>query len=130
MEFISFLQHTLISPLPQIIAAYEGEVTASSLSEMETAIRDMSQAIGGEVLAVCLAAQTPQYPEDKVVCPHCRGQARYVRWREGMSITLFGRVHYCRRYYGCPGCQRGHYPLDQALGADHEILQGSMNETI
>src|SRR3990172_6973775 len=84
MEFIHFLQETLITQLPEIIAAYDGDVTASSLSEMETAIKEMSHIVGGELLAQWLAAQTPKYPEDEVRCAHCGGQARDVRWRGGM----------------------------------------------
>lgn len=126
MEFISFLQQTLITQVPEIIAAYEGDLTASSLSEMETAIKAMCQVIGGEVLAQWLAAQTPQYPEDRVCCPHCGEQARYIRWREGMSITLLGRIKYRRPYYGCTSCQRGHSPLDTTLG----IAPGEMSEEV
>jgi hypothetical protein len=126
MEFISFLQETLIKQLPQIIAAYEGELAASSLTEMETAIKVMSQAVGGEVLAQWLAAQTPKYPDAAVECPHCGEQAHYLRWREGMSITLLGRVKYRRPYYGCISCQQGHYPLDQALG----IAPGEMSAAV
>lgn len=126
MEFISFLQEALISQLPTIMAAYAGEVGANSLSEMETGIKAMSQVVGAEVLRQWLAAQTPKYPEDATGCPHCGGQARYVRWREGMSITLLGRVHYCRPYYGCASCQQGHYPLDQALG----IAPGQMSAEV
>ena len=83
MEFISFLQETLISQVPGIIAAYAGEVAASSLSEMETAVRQMSHVIGGAVLAQWLAAQTPQYPEDRVECPHCGGGGPDVGWGGG-----------------------------------------------
>jgi hypothetical protein len=128
MEFIRFLQEALISQVPEIIATYEGEVAAGSLSEMETAVKAMSQVLGGEVLEQWLAAQTPQYPEDTVSCPHCGEQAAYVRWREGKSITLLGRVTYRRPYYQCGGCQRGHAPLDKALGIapgqmSHEVQQ-------
>lgn len=126
MEFISFLQQTLIDQVPKVIAAYEGDLTASSLSKMETAIKAMCQVMGGEVLAQWLAAQTPQYPEDTVCCPYCGEQARYIRWREGMSITLLGRIKYRRPYYGCPSCQRGHYPLDTTLG----IAPGTMSEGV
>jgi hypothetical protein len=93
---------------------------------METAIKVMSQEIGGEVLVQWLAAQTPKYPDAAVECPHCGEQAHYRRWREAMSITLLGRVKYRRPYYGCPSCQRGHYPLDQALG----IVPGEMSAAV
>jgi hypothetical protein len=123
MEFIRFLEEAVITQLPEFIATYDGDLSASSLSEMESAIRVMSHRIGRAVLGQWLAAQTPQYPEEAVSCPHCGEQARYVRWREGMSITLLGRIYYRRPYYGCASCQRGHAPLDQALG----IVPGEMS---
>lgn len=126
MEFISFVEENLLKQVPDLITGYAGDVTASSLTEMETAIKAMSQRIGGAVLGQWLAAQTPKYPEERVGCPHCGGPARYVRWREGMSITLLGRVKYRRPYYGCISCQRGHYPLDQALG----IAPGGMSAAV
>jgi hypothetical protein len=126
MEFISFLQENLIAQLPELIASYEGDLTAQSLSEMETALRTMSQAVGQAALEEWLAAQTPQYPADTMPCPHCGEQAAYVRWREGMSITLLGRVRYRRPYYSCAQCHRGHYPLDEQLG----IKPGQMSAEV
>jgi hypothetical protein len=120
------LEENLLKQVPEIITGYAGDVTASSLSEMETAIKAMSQRIGGAVLGQWLAAQTPTYPEDETDCPHCSGQARYVRWREGMSITLLGRIKYRRPYYGCTSCQQGHYPLDTTLG----IAPGEMSAEV
>jgi len=116
MEFITYLQQELAACVPQIIASYEREVEAKSLSEMEIEIRQMCHELGGEIMVGCLEAQTPKYPEDDVVCPHCGAEAKYVRRREGMSITLLGRIYYRRPYYGCASCHQGHYPLDEQLG--------------
>ncbi len=126
MEFITFLQETMLTQLPEITGSYAGDITASSLSEMETAIKTLSQSIGKAVLEQWLAVQTPKYPADRVTCPHCGEEADYVRWREGMSITLLGRVHYRRPYYGCGYCQRGHYPLAEGLG----IRPGQMSAEV
>jgi hypothetical protein len=126
MEFISFLEENLLKQVADLSAAYEGEVTASSLSAMETTIKAMCHRLGEAVLTQWLTAQASKYPEETVCCPHCGEPARYVRWREGMSITLLGRVKYRRPYYGCPSCQRGHYPLDQALG----IAPGEMSAAV
>lgn len=126
MEFITFLQEQLSAYVPEVIAAYEGETQAASLSEMERSLKAALQAVGEVALEHWLAAQTPPYPADEVNCPHCGEAAHYVRWREALSITLLGRVTYRRPYYACPTCQRGHCPLDEALG----IAPGQMSEEV
>lgn len=126
MEFITFLKEKLSAYLPEVIAAYEGEVRAASLSEMEKGLQAALQEVGGEALGQWLAAQTPRYPAEEVKCPHCGGQAHYVRWREAMSITLLGRVRYRRPYYECIRCHQGHCPLDEDLG----ITAGQMSEEV
>lgn len=126
MKFITHLQHELEAALPQIIASYDGPVEAESLSELEVSLREMSHQLGGEALRQCLEAQTPKYPEDEVRCAHCDEAARYVRRREGTSITLLGRVRYRRPYYLCGSCGQGHYPLDERLG----IQPGQMSEEV
>ena len=126
MEFISFLQENLIAQLPEIIANYQGDITARDLSAMEKGLKKMSQAIGQAGLEEWLAAQTPRYPADTQACPHCGEPASYERWREGTSITLLGRVRYRRPYYCCAACHRGHYPLDEQLG----IKPGQMSAEV
>lgn len=73
-----------------------------------------------------LEAQDQKYPDDEKDCPHCGGQSSYVRRREGTSITLQGRVRYCRNYYVCDDCHCGFYPLDQQLG----INRGQMSDEV
>ena len=126
MKFITYVQQELEAYLPEIMASYDGEIEAVSLSEMETEIRQMSHEVGGEVLRVCLEAQTPKYPEDEGRCPHCGATASYIRRRWGTSITLLGRIRYRRPYYGCQSCHQGHYPLDEALG----IRPGQMSDEV
>lgn len=48
----------------------------------------------------------------------CGQKARYRSRRDGMVITVFGRVHYKRSYYVCAHCSRGEKPLDTRLGID------------
>jgi hypothetical protein len=64
-----------------------------------------------------LAAQDEKYPAAQDECA-CGSQANYVRRREGVSLTLVGRVKYRRAYYVCPACHEGHYLLDQRLGIE------------
>jgi hypothetical protein len=126
MDFISYLRQTLTEQLPAMIAAYEGDLSASSLTEMEQAVKQLTQAVGNTMMQQWLEAQTPKYPQDGCPCRHCGGRARYVRRRAGMSITLLGRVYYRRPYYLCAACGQGHYPLDEQLG----IQAGQMSSAV
>lgn len=126
MEFTTFLKEKLSAYLPEVIAAYEGDIRAESLTAMEKGLKAAMQEVGGEALGHWLAAQTPTYPADAVRCPYCGEQAPYVRWREATSLTLLGRVTYRRPYYECAHCHRGHCPLDDDLG----IVPGQMSEEV
>ena len=115
MDFTTYLQASMLAALPEMIEGYEGEKQAGSLSEMEVAVRQMMQATGNEVLRQWLEAQEERYPADEQTC-ECGQAAQYVRRREGMTITLLGRVYYRRAYYLCEHCRQGHYALDERLG--------------
>lgn len=105
---------------------YEGGLSATSLSEMETSVKQMTHELGNAILQEWLEAQEQKYPDDEKPCPDCGGQSKYVRRRKGMCITLQGRVYYRRCYYLCAGCGQGFYPLDQELG----INPGEMSEEV
>jgi hypothetical protein len=128
MEFITYVQASMMQQLPEMIKNYEGDVSAKSLSEMEKALKQMLHELGNEILCQWLEAQEQKYPDEVKPCPHCEQEARYVRRRQGMSITLQGRVYYRRAYYTCSKCQQGFYPLDVQLGIEAgqmsaEVLQ-------
>jgi hypothetical protein len=126
MEFITYLQTRLTESLPSIINDYPGEITVGSLSEIETAVKQMTHEVGNAVIRHSLEVQDGKCPADQVPCPHCGGGAEYVRRRGGMVITLQGRVSYRRAYYRCQQCGRGHYPLDERLG----IKPGQMSDEV
>jgi len=125
MNLITYVAEKVKEALPEIINSYEGEIKAESLTEMEKGVKELEQMIGNEIQREWLEAQDEKYPADERPCT-CGGQARYVRRREGMSITLQGRVYYKRAYYLCPHCGQGHYPLDEQLG----IKPGEMSEEV
>jgi len=118
MNFITDLQQALQEQSVEMIASYEGDVSAKSLSEMEIGLRAMLHEVGNAIMSQWLEAQDQKYPDDERVCPYCAQEARYVRRRQGMSITLQGRVKYRRTYYACSSCHQGFYPLDQRLGIE------------
>lgn len=123
MEFIAVLKAALIDCIGRALQG--GEVEAESLSTMEVAVKQMLHEVGGEVLQAWLEAQDAHYPADEQAC-ECGQQASYVRRREGVSLTLLGRVRYRRAYYVCEHCHTGHHPLDQRLG----IRAGQMSAEV
>lgn len=123
MEFITRLKTKLISQAKELVGT--GEVSASSLSEMEVGLKTALQEVGKAIMGAWLEAQEQKYPADEQECK-CGQAAGYVRRREGMSLTLFGRVYYRRAYYVCRHCHQGHYPLDQRLG----IKPGEMSAEV
>jgi hypothetical protein len=125
MDFITHVQAGIMAVLPGIIASYAGQVTAESLSEMEVSVKRMTHAVGNAVMQQWLEAQDEKYPERQQAC-ECGGQAEYVRRREGMVITLQGRVYYRRAYYLCEKCGGGYSPLDRRLG----VKAGQMSEEV
>jgi len=126
MEFITYVQASMMQQLPEMIKNYEGDVSARSLSEMEKTVKQMLHELGNEILSQWLEAQEQKYADDEKECPHCGGQAKYIRRREGMSLTVQGRVHYKRNYYTGADCHCGFYPLDKKLG----IKAGQMSEEV
>ena len=126
MEFITHLQERLTGFLREVIEEYDGEISATSLAELEVAVKQMGQAFGNLVIEKVLEAQEPAYASLEERCPYHGEETEYQRWREGMTITLQGRVRYRRRYYLCSQCGRGHYPVDEQLG----IEPGQMSEEV
>ena len=118
MDFITHVQQVMMQQIPEMIKSYEGDLSASSLSEMETALKQMTHELGSEILGQWLEAQEKKYPDECKPCVHCGAEASYIRRRQGMSITLQGRVYYRRTYYACSSCQQGFYPLDERLGIE------------
>jgi hypothetical protein len=126
MDFITDLQQRLREHSAEMLVNYAGDVSATSLSEMERSLKQMLHELGNEIMGQWLEAQAQKYPDDEKVCPQCGEAAQYVRRRRGMSITLQGSVYYRRPYYLCSSCHQGFYPLDEGLG----IAAGQMSAEV
>ncbi len=124
MNFIARMKAALLACISNVIQSAPVE-EGTSLSEMEVAVKQMQQAVGNAVLGQWLEAQDGKYPADTQTC-ECGQSAAYVRRREGVSLTLLGRVAYRRAYYVCPDYHSVHYPLVQRLG----IRPGHMSEEV
>jgi len=123
MEFIAAMKAALVACIGPVVKG--GVAEGESLSAMEVAVKEMLHEVGGEVMRQWLEGQDAKYPADERACG-CGETAAYVRRREGVTLTLSGRVHYRRAYYVCESCHGGHYPLDERLG----IHPGQMSEEV
>lgn len=103
---------TLMSEL--VVEAVDTAETVE-LGEIEQGMRDLLQTIGQKAMSQVLTESDQPAPDIRCTC---RQKARYRCRRNGMVITVFGRVHYKRSYYVCAHCGRGEKPLDTRLGID------------
>ena len=116
MKFSTELEAGLVAAAKAHINEYVGQIETSSLSEMEQEVQRLLHGVGRCVLSALLEKMDGKYPADTVRCG-CGGHARYVEKREGMSITLQGKVRYRRAYYVC-ACGCGQCPLDAQLSIE------------
>lgn len=63
MDFITELQQSMIQQLPELLSQYEGDLSATSLSEMETSVKQMTHELGNAIMRQWLEAQAQKYPE-------------------------------------------------------------------
>lgn len=106
--------------LSDLIVEYANEEDVS-IGKIEEGMRQMLQEVGRQSLAQVLEKCDPVEPY--IRC-HCQHQATYRGRREGMVITVFGRVKYKRSYYICNHCGEGEKRLDTLL----KIQPGEMSE--
>jgi hypothetical protein len=109
------IEERLVSIFREQVRAIVAEGKATSIGAMETGIETALREVGAGWLATWLgqlgeAAMPPEIP-----C-RCGEMGEYQRLREGVLLTPFGRVSFKRRYYLCPHCHEGQYPLDEQLG--------------
>jgi len=99
---------TLIS---ELVVRYAEEEPVG-IGEIEQGMRHILQDMGREALGQVLEKLDAVEPNIRCQCGH---KACYRSRREGMVITVFGRVRYKRSYYICDQCGCGEKPLDTLL---------------
>ena len=108
--------------LSDLIVTYVQEEESVTLGEIEQSMRQMLQEVGRQALGQVLEKSDQVAPSIRCTCQQ---KARYRCRRQGMVITVFGRVRYQRSYYLCDHCQSGAKPLDKQLGIKPgEVSQG------
>ena len=105
----------LVERLSDLVKETVGEGHPQGIGEMEVKVIQSMRQLSEAWLGIWLTAlgTAPMPPE--IPCP-CGEQAIYNRMREGVLLSGCGRVSFKRRYYLCPHCHEGRYPLDDALG--------------
>jgi hypothetical protein len=69
MDFITDLHQGLKEQSAKMIASYEGDISARSLAEMETGLKQMTHELGNAIMQQWLEAQEQKYPDDEKECP-------------------------------------------------------------
>ena len=106
--------------LSDLVVAYMQEEDGVEIGEIEQGMRQILQAVGRQALGQILEKSDTVQPSIRCQCQH---KANYRCRREGMVITVFGRVGYKRSYYICDHCKSGEKPLDTAF----KIKPGEMS---
>jgi len=107
--------------LSDLVVAYVQEEEDVGIGEIEQGMRQILQEVGRQALGQILEKSDSVEPSIRCQCQH---KANYRCRREGMVITVFGRVRYKRSYYICDHCETGEKPLDTAL----KIKPGEMSQ--
>ena len=114
--------------LGQIVALFSNLVVQCvqaeeevNIGDIEQGMRQLLQGIGREAMGQVLEKSDTIEPSIRCSCQH---KAAYRCRREGMMITVFGRMYYKRSYYICDHCGRGEKPLDSRL----QIKPGEMSQ--
>ena len=102
----------IASAISDLVVNRVQENDGVDIGDIEQGMRQLLQEIGRQAMEQVLEKQDPI--EANIRCP-CQQKANYRSRREGMVITVFGRVRYKRRYYLCDHCGRGEKALDTQL---------------
>ena len=102
----------LATLLSDLVVTYVEEEESVGLDEIELGMRQIMQEVGRQALGQVLEKSDQVEPSIRCSCNH---KADYRCRREGMVISVFGRVQYKRSYYVCAYCKRGEKPLDKRL---------------
>lgn len=101
-----------------------------SLETLEGKVQDGLHTLGGEILQELVDLLGTGKTETAVLCPACRESMDFVRYQGKWVETLLGTIRPERAYFHCPGCHRGHVPLDHQLGLGVDSLSGGLEEAL
>jgi hypothetical protein len=117
MEFTTEFRRQMKELLVAELERQLGDSPDKGIAQIETMLRQILAAIGGESLGEFLTAQAAKYPPKTLPCS-CGGEAKYCCRRKAMVHSVVGKVEYRRPYYICPDCSKGQFPLDERFGLE------------
>jgi hypothetical protein len=115
-EDVKMLASQIARLLTRALAERQTAEQPTRLDVVETQLREMLRAIGGQALGSYLSTPA-EVPAQQWPCA-CGGKLSYQREREAVIISVFGRVHYRRAYYAGCTCGQGQAPRDIQLGIE------------
>ena len=101
-----------------------------SLGTLEEKVQDGLHILGGEILQELVGLVGTGKTENPALCPECRAPMDFVRYQGKWVATLLGTIRPERAYFHCPGCHRGHVPLDHQLGLGIDSLSAGLEEAL
>jgi hypothetical protein len=113
MEFSTKIIETMAAILAEEIERVE--TVDNGVMGLETQLREVLKEVGGKALSRYLSRANPAGESVTLACP-CGERAKFHSWREAVILSVFGRVHYQRRYYVCDHCHQGQMPRDEQMG--------------
>jgi hypothetical protein len=115
-EEVNTLATQIAGLLTRALAERQTAVQPTRLDVVETQLRELLRAIGGQALGTYLSTPA-EVPSQHLPCA-CGGKLAYQREREAVIISVFGRVGYRRAYYAGCTCGQGQAPRDVQLGIE------------
>lgn len=106
-----------ISKMAEIMVTEMKGVEIEGIGDVETGMREVLRAVGAQALGSYLEQRDGEIQELTEVCT-CSKQMKYLFKRGGTILSVFGRVHYRRRYCVCEQCHTGVSPLDRQMGIE------------
>lgn len=104
-------------------------VEDKGIREVETGMREFMREVGAEALGRYLEKVNEQIQEREKPC-ECGGKMVYRFQREGVIVSVFGRVSFKRDYHTCGQCHSGHSPLDQKMGLEAGAVTAGLAEML
>ena len=86
------------------------------LLEFEEEVRAVRQRLMGQVMSSLLGGRETEGSAGEVLCDKCGGRMQDKGEVSRVVVGPEGDVQLSRRYYYCPSCKEGFFPLDRELG--------------
>ena len=99
------------------------------IREVETGMREFLREVGVKALGSYLEQKDAQIQEAEKICI-CGEPLNYLFKREGMILSVFGRVRYRRSYHVCEQCHTGASPLDHYMGIEAGQVTAGLAELL